>query len=152
MDAQLQADLNRVINAIRGISPAITKNVKKELSEAAKPLMQSIKSVAPKGGKAHARIAGSGQRIVYKPGNLKRSYRVLNFRRSKTGVYVGVKLGGVVDGYYAHFVNDGTINQNAQQFVERGTNSVKTAVLSDSVNRISRLVRKYWISSLFGKK
>ena len=75
----------------------------------------------------------------------------MNFRRAKTGVYVGVKLGGSVDGYYAHFVNDGTINQNAQQFVERGTNAVKTSVLSDSVARISTLVQKYWISSLFGK-
>ena len=49
MDAQLQADLNRVISAIRGISPAITKDVKKELAMAAKPLMQSIKSAAPRG-------------------------------------------------------------------------------------------------------
>jgi HK97 gp10 family phage protein len=152
MDAQLQADLNRVISAIRGISPAITKDVKKELASAAKPLMQSIKSAAPRGKRSHTRTSAGGQRITYKSGNLKRSYRVLNFRRAKTGVYVGVKLGGAVDGYYAHFVNDGTINQNAQQFVEKGTNSIKTAVLADSVARISRLVQKYWISSLFGKK
>jgi len=152
MDAQLQADLNRVISAIRGISPALTKDVKKELAMAAKPLMQSIKSAAPRGKRSHTRESGGGQRVTYKPGNLKRSYRVLNFRRAKTGVYVGVKLGGSVDGYYAHFVNDGTINQNAQQFVERGTNAVKTSVLSDSVARISRLVQKYWISSLFGKR
>lgn len=158
IDAQLQQDLNRVINAIRGISPAITKDVKKELAAAAKPLMQSIKSAAPRGKRLHTRGSAGGQRITYKPGNLKRSYRVLNFRRAKTGVYVGVKLGGAVDGYYAHFVNDGTVDagngasQNAQQFVEKGTNSVKTAVLSDSVARISRLVKKYWISSLFGKR
>lgn len=158
MDAQLQAELNRVISAIHGIGPAITKDVKKELTAAAKPLTQSIKSAAPRGKKAHTRVSGGGERITYKPGNLKRSFRVLNLRRSKTGVYVGPKLGGSIDGYYAHFVNDGTINagngssQNAQQFVERGTNSVKTAVLSDAVSRIGRLVSKYWISSLFGKK
>jgi HK97 gp10 family phage protein len=157
MDAQLQAELNRVINAISGLGPAITKEVKKELNAAAKPLLQSIRSAAPRGKKAHTRISGF-ERITYKPGNLKRSFRVLNLRRAKTGVYVGAKWGGAADGYYAHFVNDGTINagngasQNAQQFVEKGLNSVKTAVLSDSVARISRLVRKYWISSFFGKR
>ena len=157
MDAQLQADLNRVINAIHGIGPAITKDIKKELKAAARPLVQSIKSAAPRGKKAHTRKSG-GETITYKPGNLKRSFRVLNFRRAKTGIYVGAKLGGAADGYYAHFVNDGTINagggasQNAQQFVERGLSAVKTAVLADSVARISRLVSKYWVSSLFGKK
>lgn len=157
IDARLQADLNRAINAIAGIAPAITKDVKKELTAAAKPLVQSIKAAAPIGKRPHSRMSG-GQRITYKPGNLRRSFRVLNFRRAKTGIYVGAKYGGAVDGYYAHFVNDGTINagqgasQNAQQFVEKGLNTVKTVVLSDAVARISRLVSKYWISSAFGKR
>lgn len=157
IDAQLQADLNRVINRIAGISPAITKDIKKELKAAAKPMVQSIKAAAPRGRKPHTRISG-GERIVYKPGNLKRSFRVLNFRRAKTGIYIGAKLGGAADGYYAHFVNDGTIDagqgasQNAQQFFEKGINAVKSSVLSDSVGRISRLVEKYWVSSIFASK
>jgi HK97 gp10 family phage protein len=151
MDAQLQRDLNQVISAIRGISPAITREAKKELAISAKPLMQSIKGYAPKGRRAHTRDSGSG-RITYKPGNLKRSYRVLKFNRAKTSVFVGVKLGGAVDGYYAHFVNAGTINQSPQRFVEKGISNVGDSVLRDSINRISRVVQKYWISSLFGKK
>lgn len=158
IDAQLQADLNRVVSAIRGISPAITKEAKDELAKSAKPLMQAIKSAAPRGKRSHTRIAAGGERVTYRPGNLKRSYRVLKFRRAKTAVFVGVKLGGKVDGYYAHMVNDGTVDagygasQNAQKFVEKGVNSIGNAVLTDSVNRIKKIVSKYWISSLFGKR
>ena len=157
MDAQLQADLNRVINAIQGISGAINKEAQKELGQAAKPLMQSIKAFAPKGKRVHGRDTLTGK-ITYKPGNLKRSYRVFKFRRAKVAVHVGVKLGGKIDGYYAQFVNDGTVSagngssQNAQQFVERGVSSAKGGVLRESVNRLSKVVSKYWISTLFGKK
>ena len=38
MDAQLQRDLNQVINTIRGISGAISKEAQTELKAAAKPM------------------------------------------------------------------------------------------------------------------
>ena len=152
IDARLQEDLNRVITAIRGISPAISREAKGELAQAAKPMMQAIKAAAPRGVKPHSRKVAGGERITYKPGNLKRSYRVLKFRRSKLAVFVGAKLGGKVDGYYSHMVNDGTTTQPAQNFVEKGYNATKSAVLVDSINRIKAIVSKYWISTLFANR
>ena len=165
MDAQLQRDLNQVINTIRGISGAITKEAQTELKESAKPLMLAIRSAAPKGTKTHNRYAsqGGGKRAakgsgkieaVYKPGNLRRSYRVLRFRRSKLAVFVGVKLGGKVDGYYAHMVNNDTMNVDGSTrigkgYIEKAVSSLGTSVLRDSITRISKLVNKYWISAAF---
>ena len=165
MDAQLQRDLNQVINTIRGISGAISKEAKNELKEAAGPLLLAIKTTAPKGYKTHNRYPklgagkkaakGSGRVLAtYKPGNLKRSYRILRFRRSKLAVFVGVKLGGKVDGYYAHMVNNDTENVDGSTrigsgYVERAVSSMGPAVLSDAIRRISKLVNKYWISAAF---
>lgn len=154
MDAQLQRDLNQVINAIRGISTAVSKEAKGELAEAAKPLMIAIKTAAPRGTKPHSRIASNGDRITYKPGNLKRSYRVLRFRRAKLAVFVGVKLGGKIDGYYSSMVRAGSQNvdgsyRQPNDYVERAVAGVGASVLRDSVNRISRIVSKYWISAIF---
>ena len=165
MDAQLQRDLNQVINTIRGISGAISKEAKNELKEAAGPLLLAIKTAAPKGTKTHKRYVshggnkraakGSGNvAATYKPGNLKRSYRILRFRRSKLAVFVGVKLGGKVDGYYAHMVNNDTQNVDGSTrmgkgYIEKAVSSLGQSVLSDSISRISRLVKKYWISAVF---
>lgn len=165
MDAQLQRDLNQVINTIRGISGAISKEAQTELKAAAKPLMLAIRTAAPRGTKTHTRYVSHGRKkrdgrgdgnvaATYKPGNLKRSYRVLRFRRSKLAVFVGVKLGGKVDGYYAHMVNNDTENVDGsvrmgKGYVEKAVASLGTSVLSDSISRISRLVKKYWISATF---
>jgi hypothetical protein len=165
MDAQLQRDLNQVINRIRGISGAISKEARDELKEAAGPLLLAIKTAAPKGTKTHKRYVSHGGKkraekgsgnvaATYKPGNLKRSYRILRFRRSKLAVFVGVKLGGKVDGYYAHMVNNDTENvdgstRTGKGYVDQAVSSIGPAVLSDSIRRISKLVNKYWISSMF---
>lgn len=165
MDAQLQRDLNQVINTIRGISGAISKEAQKELKEAAKPLMLAIRTAAPRGTKPHTRYVshggkkraarGSGKVAeTYKPGNLKRSYRVLRFRRAKLAVFVGVKLGGKQDGYYAHMVNNDTENVDGsmrmgKNYVQKAVSALGPSVLSDSISRISRLVKKYWISAVF---
>ena len=165
MDAQLQKDLNQVINTIRGISGAISKEAQTELKAAAKPLMLAIKSAAPRGTKTHKRYVSHGRKnrdgrgegnvaATYKPGNLKRSYRVLRFRRSKLAVFVGVKLGGKVDGYYAHMVNNDTQNVDGsmrmgKNYVQKAVSALGPSVLSDSISRISRLVKKYWISATF---
>lgn len=106
----------------------------------AKQLVLAIQARAPVGKKIHKRYdsglkrAGRGEGDVvatYKPGNLKRSFRILGkLRRMKAGVMVGPLLNGKkTDGYYAHFVEfstnnvDGSVRQG-QAFVYSAVQSV----------------------------
>jgi len=82
--------------------------------------------------KLGSRKAGKGKGNIiaaYKPGNLAKSIATLNFRKSKDSLFVGARtrntkkiflVGEKVsqsDGYYAHFVEFGTIYSTATPFL-----------------------------------
>lgn len=127
IDARLQSELNQVISRLKKLEPGVRKGAQKDLEEASKILVAAVKGKTPIGNKVHKRYPrrngrksakGSGRVVAtYRPGNLQRSIKTLKFRRSEA-VFVGPKLGGkAIDGYYAHFVEDGTIYQASQKFV-----------------------------------
>jgi hypothetical protein len=163
IDAQLQADLNKVIAAVQKIGPVLYRDAKKELKAAARPLSAAVKSVTPVGKKPHNRYpklrpgqtkAAKGQgRVIasYRPGNLKRSISVLSFRRAKTSVFVGARLRGVYDGYYGHTVNYPTRSVNdkirpGKYFLEKAIATAGPATLKEAANKLSRVIVKYWES------
>lgn len=142
MDAQLQADLNRVVTALRKMEPFVRKSGKADLMEAAKILESAVKGRTPIGDKPHSRKSGGG-RIIYRPGNLRKAMQRLNFRRSNSA-FVGPQLKKVTpDGYYAHMVERGTKTQNAQHFIRTAVQAAGPQTLRFAVQLIGKRIQSY---------
>lgn len=158
MDAQLQADLNRVLAQLKKVEPFIRKSGKEDLREAAKILSTAVAIRTPVGTKVHKRYPrrngkksakGSGNVLAtYRPGNLRKSIRVLNFRRS-SAAFVGAKLGKNPDGYYAHMVERGTTTQPAQEFFKKAVASAGNATLNKAIQLLSRRISSYGVNNGF---
>ncbi|MEO0132752.1 MAG: HK97-gp10 family putative phage morphogenesis protein [candidate division WOR-3 bacterium] len=113
----------------------------------------AIAGRAPISDRPHYRYKkGQGKVATYFPGNLRRSIKRLNFRRTKD-VWVGPFLdktnsGGIyssdtkVDGYYAHFVEYGTTRAPAQPFVATGLATVAPIALRLAVDAMKKLIEK----------
>lgn len=153
IDAQLQADLNRVIGDLRKIAPDLRRAGKSDMMEAAKILESAVKGRTPVGDKIHRRYParkgkkagkGSGRVIAtYKPGNLRRAMQRLNFRRS-SAAFVGPQLKKQdPDGYYAHMVERGTTTQPAQHFVKAAVDSAGPQTLRFAAELIKRRIATF---------
>lgn len=124
-DKQLEAEIAMLRKKLFEISNTAKRESNKAFRQAAKPLITAIQARAPQSNAPHYRydtpkIAGNlkapnGMGVIkatYMPGNLKRSFKTLFFRRS-AAVFVGPKLdkqgsggtfsGNKTDGYYAHW-------------------------------------------------
>ena len=153
-DAQMQADLNAIINRLNRLEPFVRKNGQADMVEAAKFLAAAVKGRTPVGTKAHKRYPklggrkkaakGSGKVLAtYRPGNLRRSMQVLKFRRS-AAAFVGAKLGNkTADGYYAHMVERGTNTQNPQYYFKAAVSAAGTATLRIATQLIQRRISSF---------
>ena len=156
MDVQLQGEINALIRKLQGLAPAIKKVAQSDLAEASGILVSAVQGRAPVGDKPHNRYRtakvikgirapkGSGNIVAtYQPGNLKRSFKTLKFRRSEA-VFVGPKVGGnAADGYYAHMVEFGTIHQRAQNFVQAAVQAAGSQTLSFAAELLARRIEYY---------
>lgn len=166
MNTQTQAELNALIRALQGVSDTAKKDTDRVLKEAAGPLRAAIAGRAPQSDAPHFRystpkIAGKlrapkGRGVVkatYQPGNLSKSFQVLNFRRAKYAKFVGPKIdkqggGKMPDGYYAHMVNfntanvDGSIRPGAH-FVEAGVAAGGGVALSLAARLMKQTIDGY---------
>lgn len=112
MDAQLQREIDDLIKKLKSVSTTAKRDSQQAFKQVAPLLISAIQGRAPESDKPHSRYSGGKIKATYYPGNLKRSFRALTFRRS-AAVFVGPKLdkggsGGVfsgqkTDGYYAHW-------------------------------------------------
>lgn len=125
-----QQEINNVITALRKIGAETRNGIKADVSEGGKMLVAAIKQRAPVGTRTHIRYNSAGKVVAtYKPGNLKKSIRILPLRRVKNAVIVGpISRGKTPDGYYAHMLEFGTVKMFAQPFVEPAVNAVSGAV------------------------
>lgn len=138
-DARLQFDINTLIGKLRKMDGAIQRDVKSDLKNAAAIIVTAIKASSPVGKKAHKR-----RNLVYKPGNLRKSIRVLPLRRTRGAVVVGpLSRGGTTDGYYAHMVEFGTIKMAAKPFIESAVESSYPGALTYAVTLLKHRVEKY---------
>jgi HK97 gp10 family phage protein len=129
LERQLAKDIKEVVKIFRTLPKEYRGKARKSLLR--KPALMfrdAARGNVPVSDKPHYRYKKSidgepGEKITYLPGNLKRSLRVLTFRRSPD-VFVGPKkkpknkesavFGGddkTVDPYYANFVEKGTSKQ-----------------------------------------
>ncbi len=120
MDAQLQAELNTAVAKLNRIGDEVKRGVKKDLQEAASVIVSASKGAAPMGEKTHSRYSNGKVVAVYRPGNLKRSIRILPLIRARQSVLVGpLARGGNIDGFYARFLEFGTKHISPNRFMER---------------------------------
>lgn len=154
MDAQMRAELDAISRKFKQLIHAVDdKKLDSVLTYAAQPLVQALKTGAPKSKKTHYRYDtpkllrgvrapnGKGVRVAtYTPGNLSRSMQKLALRRLKKAILVGPKMrrGKAkgkfnserrVDGFYAHMVEKGTVRQKGQGFIKAAAAATKGTVL-----------------------
>lgn len=134
-----QAEINEIIRKLQRIEPAIRKDIKSDLKLAAAPIISAIKAKAPVGKRIHKR--GS---IVYKPGNLRKSIQTLPLRRTKNAVIIGPRArGGTPDGYYARFLEFGTVKMVAKPFIEPAVNVSLPGAERFALELLKRRVERY---------
>lgn len=144
IDAQLQADLNKVISRLQRLEPYVRKSGKADMMEAAKILESAVKGRTPIGTRPHKRNG-----ITYRPGNLRKAMQRLSFRRSNAA-FVGPKLGKKLpDGYYAHMVERGTTTQAAQYFMKAAVSAAGPQTLRFAAQLISRRIQSFGRSNGF---
>jgi hypothetical protein len=157
MDARLQQEINVLGGKLRRMSADVKNEAKKDIKEAGGLLVAALKGRVPVGSKPHSRykrIKKKGKRMpkgfgvklaTYRPGNLRRAYRVLNLRRTKLGVIIGPLLGGKsTDGYYVHMVNNNVKQINGTIRAGKGFVQAAIAVAGDAAlqNIIGLLSRR----------
>jgi len=167
MSYQLGVEINDVIRGLQLLTAQMKKDVNNDLKGPADLLASAIKARTPVSSKSHSRYRRKGKKgtrarkgsgvivATYRPGNLQKSFRSLSkLRRIRLGVMVGPLLGGKrIDGYYAHFVNNGVTMTNGKtragkRFVEAAIAAAgpvaQNAILQiigskiDTVNRESK--------------
>lgn len=148
----LQSDVNELVRKLNKVAVNAKRESQAAFREGAKPLVEAIKAGAPVSDDEHYRYKGGRIFATYKPGNLKRSFRTLTFRRS-AAVFVGPKLdktgsggqfsGQRTDAYYAHMVEFGTINQAPQPFVRPAAASTGPVALRIATQALKRKIDAY---------
>lgn len=164
IDRELEKELAKLKKKLYEISDNAKKESQTAFKQAAPLLISAIQGRAPESDAPHFRydtpkIAGSlrapngmGKVVAkYMPGNLRRSFKTLVFRRSAS-VYVGPKLdkqgkGGVftgnkVDGYYAHWMEFGAPEAGIrpQPFVRPAAESAGPVVLRLATQLLKRII------------
>ena len=112
----IQLEVNELVRKLRQVSDTAKKDSRQAFKEAAPVLISAIQARAPESDAPHMRYSNGKVVATYSPGNLKRSFRALLFRKSQA-VFVGPKLdkagsrgdfsGTRADGYYAHWMEFG---------------------------------------------
>jgi len=162
-DLQLQAEITLLAQKLRSIGEHGRKASKAAFQEAGGILIAAIQARAPVSDKVHYRYStpkisgkarapkGSGRRVAsYAPGNLKRSFKVLPFRRTNavfigpkvakgnaTGSFVGVRT----DAYYAGMVEAGTRRTPARRFVAAAEQAAGGQTLRFAAELIRRQIQ-----------
>lgn len=122
------------------------------LSPVADMVASAIASRAPVSSRVHYRYRkGQGRVAEYHPGNLKRSVQRMFFPRSRDpwvgaklskGSPTGVFTGSRVDGYYAHFIEYGTIHTPPRPFFAPALATISPQALSEAVRIMKTLIEK----------
>lgn len=115
----IEIDAKEVQQALRAMERMFDdRYVKSVIENSVGELVEEIQYRIVDHDKPVKRYLDGKLRATYYPGNLGRSWMVLPLRRLKNGIVIGGKnppnakghfRGKKVDGYYGHFVHDGTV-------------------------------------------
>lgn len=168
IDQHLQAEIEAVSKALQRLPPNIGRERMRILKLAGAYGAAGVESAAPRGAKPHYKYstpkitrrirAGKGRGVkiaTYMPGNLRNSIRVMEFRKSKSAVYIGARVakgespkgtfgsGARADGYYASMVEKGTIHTHARPFYNRGWDAARSQVIRTINNEVGRVIDRF---------
>ena len=159
----LDQEVQFAIAQLQKFGKVIAENRKKINDVGGEFMASAIAQATPRGPSMHYRYntskANKGMRAPkgmgtvvasYSPGNLKGSMQVLKLNRSKTKTYVGARLAkgkasgnfgpaGRSDGYYAHMVDGGTKNSDAQNYYRPAVTRATPTVLNILLQKWKRL-------------
>lgn len=103
------------------------------------------------------KMTGEPIKITYYSGNLRKSIKVLRFRKSKNAVYVGPRVvrkahqkaksygmnDNVVDPFYAAMVEYGTRHSEPQGYMAKGYEQGRIKALNVIVKGVERILKSY---------
>lgn len=148
LDVQLSGT-NSFDKLARTFTPAKRRQA---LRPGARIILQEIRATAPVGTRRHAYYSpakkntkagnGKGKKLrEFRPGNLKRSFAILNLRKSRD-LFVGPRTGkkSPFDGYYAHLVEFGTSKMAAQPFIRPAVAARREAAQRANVEMALRII------------
>lgn len=137
--------LRRAARPLRAAARKGVKDAKKPVKRYSTPkVINSLR--APKG---KGRVAA-----IYHPGNLRRSIKILNFRRAKTAVFVGPKVGAQgaaqfgkpgqkTDGYYGQMVEFGTKQSSPNPFMRPAFTKTKGQVVAIITEQVNKKIKEF---------
>lgn len=159
-------ELKNAIKKLKALGQLFpVKERKKFLTKAAKPLRDAARANISDSDDTHFRYKtakleagkkapkGSGNVIAaYVPGNLRKSIKFKNFRRSaamfigpvtsKTGSGI-FGQGARVDGYYAHYLEFGTKYYSGIGYMRRAVDATKGIVTKNIINESEKIIDSY---------
>lgn len=126
-----------------------SKDVKKILRKSSRPLRKAARSNIKDASEPVKRYSGGKVVAVYNPGNLRRSIKILSFRRSKFAVFVGPQVGKAsskeygrpgqpVDGFYAHMVEFGTIHSRPRPYMRPAFAKTKGMIVQIATQEVKQ--------------
>lgn len=167
IEANLDKQVRDAIKKLNSIPKEFRKKERKKmLRKASKPLIAAAKSNIKDSkipvhrystGKVVQSIRapkGSGTILAtYIPGNLKESIKVLPIRKS-WDIFIGPKVAkrnnkgtfgtkGKVDGWYAHFVEFGTVHQDAQNYMRNAVDTTKRIVQKNIIQEVKKTLQRF---------
>jgi len=163
--AAIQKEIDTAVKKLNGLLKQFDrKTQQKILKPGAKMLATAAKNNIPDSDEPHFRYStakvfdglrapkGKGNVVaVYHPGNLRRSIKTLIFRKSNA-LFVGPKVsknktgsfkGGRTDGYYAHFMEFGTVNFPGISYMRRAVDSTTSGIIASITKEVTEQVEKY---------
>lgn len=155
MGNDLRKDLIRTTKKLEKLLNEFeSKEVKKILRKSAAPLRKAARSNIKDAETPVKRYSGGKVVAIYNPGNLRRSIKILTFRRSKFAVFVGPQVGKAsskeygrpgqpVDGYYAHMVEFGTINSRAKPYMRPAFSKTKSRIIQIAIQKVKEKSIRY---------
>jgi len=160
--ADWQKQVNQAVKTLEKLTYNFEKEQREILEDSAQPMVFEMQLKAPLGSKVHTRYSksrgsrakrGEGQKVAtYHPGNLSRSFRVLDLKRTKGAVIVGAKLTkgskgtfgrSRFDAYYLAMVEYGTIHTPAQPFVRPAIVAASPRVIARMKANMNRFAAKF---------
>lgn len=155
-NAAMLKDLTEILKKLDKLPKELRGEVRKKiLEQAARPLIEAAKAKAPQSQAEHFDYPKSGgEPVRYYPGNLKKSIRIIPYKKSNT-VFVGPKIVKKAKGkaygrneknvnaFYASFVEFGTARMAARPYMRPAFDSSKGQVLKLAKEGLERVVEKY---------
>ncbi len=141
---------NNLCSQFDQIQIRLQDKIKDILAKAGEPTLQAMISGAPR-----SKFGAKGNKLAsrnHDPGTLKRSIKILKSGGVGKFPTIWIKpvktFGQDPDGWYAHFVEFGTVNQPAQGFIRKAYDHTKSEVENSISKSVMNEITQVWGSGV----